>query len=821
MVLLLFPPKFAISQSTGCVPVTISAVGDTFRIDTNRDSIIVRADKTEDEMRIEAACVEIATAGFYRMVTGVAYSGGKSNESFFMTVQHNDSTLAVMCDANAGPFKVINIVQDLPKADFDTTRDAGVFYFTKGTNHIFLNHYALIADEYPDFFNPHSNGFDGPESVHLFKIVLEYAYESGFDLELTQRVSQDTVAAGEPYFYMLQLTNNGPDETGNIQLTNTLPSLVAIADDKFNIAPDSSTVAEGTRTLYWNFESLTAGNAIDIVFEASLSESPATDTTFLVIESFAQAVALCDTNLANNFDSTTTILVILPELSDVSVALAARTDSFAVAGPDTAWFAGAGDILIYHITVRNESDVTAQQVVVQNVLPDSVSATDPELADTVTWVLGSLAPFSDTTFTLPVVVATIMPEGLNFLIHKAVVAAQNENPARRANNAAVDTVFNFVPPVLPRLVDVFIEQTVKTDSFVVAGADTSWHVSANEKYSYTLRIANSGNVTAEDIEVIDRIPQFTFSELATQEGTIIWYIGELAAQTDTLLTFELTVAATLPAGRNLLINEATVAAENETAGHEQNNVAVDTVFNLNTPVVRTLTDLSISQHVETDSFTVQAADTIWFVQPGQSFSYFINVRNEDTVDARNTVVLDLLPELVSATRSSGADTVIWHVGTLAAFQDTTLRLEVRVSSEVLEEAITLVNKAIVRADNEDPDKLGNNVSVQANTILVVPEPLFSEGCDLFTLGLNVYRPETGAPLTLNFELASAKNVRLDVYDLSGHHVRTLISDTFEAGPNQLHWDGVTSGGEKVGSGVYVITLRTDTFTCWKKVIIAR
>ena len=64
---------------------------------------------------------------------------------------------------------------------------------------------------------------------------------------------------------------------------------------------------------------------------------------------------------------------------------------------------------------------------------------------------------------------------------------------------------------------------------------------------------------------------------------------------------------------------------------------------------------------------------------------------------------------------------------------------------------------------------------------------------------------------------------IDVVDISGTRVATLYEELFRVGENRREWDGSLGSGQKIGSGVYVITLISDDkeLVCWKKVVVRR
>ena len=71
-------------------------------------------------------------------------------------------------------------------------------------------------------------------------------------------------------------------------------------------------------------------------------------------------------------------------------------------------------------------------------------------------------------------------------------------------------------------------------------------------------------------------------------------------------------------------------------------------------------------------------------------------------------------------------------------------------------------------------------------------------------------PNPFNPLTkVEFALAAAGPVNLDVYDMQGRLVRRLVAGEMAAGPQSVVWDGLDQGGRKVGSGVYLARLQAD------------
>ena len=59
---------------------------------------------------------------------------------------------------------------------------------------------------------------------------------------------------------------------------------------------------------------------------------------------------------------------------------------------------------------------------------------------------------------------------------------------------------------------------------------------------------------------------------------------------------------------------------------------------------------------------------------------------------------------------------------------------------------------------------------------------------------------------ISFTVPTETNVRLEIFDLLGRVVKTLVDGNLPAGHHQIMWDGETSSGERASSGVYFARL---------------
>ena len=75
------------------------------------------------------------------------------------------------------------------------------------------------------------------------------------------------------------------------------------------------------------------------------------------------------------------------------------------------------------------------------------------------------------------------------------------------------------------------------------------------------------------------------------------------------------------------------------------------------------------------------------------------------------------------------------------------------------------------------------------------------------LAINQNYPNPFNPSTrIDFEVPTQGRTRLDVYDVGGRRITSLIDDVLPAGSQSMIWDGRNSKGEPVASGVYFYRL---------------
>jgi len=82
---------------------------------------------------------------------------------------------------------------------------------------------------------------------------------------------------------------------------------------------------------------------------------------------------------------------------------------------------------------------------------------------------------------------------------------------------------------------------------------------------------------------------------------------------------------------------------------------------------------------------------------------------------------------------------------------------------------------------------------------------------------NPFNPST----TIAFAVGLPSEVSIDIYNVRGQKVRTLVSGMYEAGVHNVVWNGVSDDGRSVGSGVYFYRMVSGDFVSVKKMLMLK
>ena len=99
-------------------------------------------------------------------------------------------------------------------------------------------------------------------------------------------------------------------------------------------------------------------------------------------------------------------------------------------------------------------------------------------------------------------------------------------------------------------------------------------------------------------------------------------------------------------------------------------------------------------------------------------------------------------------------------------------------------------------EEDDEDRGGRVVGVGDDAATATPQRLLAQNIP------NPFNPST----TISFIVPDRSNVSLEVFDVRGNRIHTLVNQVLDEGTHERAWDGVDNNGVSVASGVYYYRL---------------
>jgi len=135
------------------------------------------------------------------------------------------------------------------------------------------------------------------------------------------------------------------------------------------------------------------------------------------------------------------------------------------------------------------------------------------------------------------------------------------------------------------------------------------------------------------------------------------------------------------------------------------------------------------------------------------------------------------------------------------------------------------------ADASDGERLNLSNFRESKPVLAVPLTIFvfdgasAEGDVVNTPRVNQLMPNYPNPFnpttTISFYNASNGHVQVEVFNILGQKVKTLIDDNLSTGTHSTVWNGDDQLGKSVGSGVYFYKMTTEGYTETKKMLLMK
>ncbi|NOZ56405.1 MAG: hypothetical protein GXO73_06410 [Calditrichaeota bacterium] len=484
-----------------------------------------------------------------------------------------------------------------------------------------------------------------------------------------------------------------------------------------------------------------------------------------------------------------------PDQFDLVVSYVAATDTLLpVNGVDQkAVFAGQSYRL--KLTVTNLGVDSVDAVTIWATVPDSVSFGGFSLApsavrdDTVFWEVGKMYAGDSLTLTFDATVSDSIPSS-PLLLHSECLA-RGRCETNMSNNSGETNVYAFPAPPPPRS-DLALQLSVTTDTTLLVSGVMRPVVAPGGQFAAQLQIGNNGPDPAQQFVTWLLVPDsvqlsgFSLQPTRTAGDSLFWNMTGLGVGGSVTISFKGQASANLQSLPWPFVLRGGVRYEADPA--PENN---------------------------TDQETIVVVDPCNFLRPGQA-----QIRvNKQTVQVGDSVAVEVsLPDRV-------ASWDVWVRYTDGEIDSTYWDAFIASAPLVANQWITLVPPWVadrLRGAGEQEkvtfevraaDRCGNNLIAQASVTV--------RSSNDFVLKKNVFRPGAGDPVVIRFKLSSNRVARLDLYDITGYWVTKIAEGPYQAGWNELSWDGRTESGKLVGSGVYIVTIRSGNLHAWKKVIIVR
>jgi len=119
----------------------------------------------------------------------------------------------------------------------------------------------------------------------------------------------------------------------------------------------------------------------------------------------------------------------------------------------------------------------------------------------------------------------------------------------------------------------------------------------------------------------------------------------------------------------------------------------------------------------------------------------------------------------------------------------------------------------------DPGWTIDNIAIVSGTAVPNSDETVPGAAQTALLGNfpNPFNPDTN----IKFSLAQAGNAKLNIYNLKGQLVRSLIDTDMDKGIHQIAFNGRDNKGNPVASGVYVYRFESGKYTSTKKMLIMK
>ncbi|MGN4879320.1 DUF7507 domain-containing protein, partial [Bacillus cereus group sp. MYBK111-1] len=365
-------------------------------------------------------------------------------------------------------------------------------------------------------------------------------------------------------------------------------------------------------------------------------------------------------------------------------------------------FATVGDALTYTITLNQTGNVAANDVVIQDIIPQGTTFIENSVI-----VNGKTLPGVNPVSGIPIDTIIVGGDAIaSFQVFVTSIPTPNE-----LNNNAI-TTFNYTvnpnnAPVTNTTTTNTVTTTVQNDNVIAIKAVDFTSALPGQTLTYTITITNSGNITIEDLLLVDTAPVDTTFVIgsvtinginqpnANPENGIT--LGNLAPNESVIITFQVTISSSTL--QSTINNDATISYT-PIVGPTEPPITITRQINTVTKQTNTVTTIIVDPMVSIE----KTADKS-IVATGDIITFTLEVINHSPIPTISTSVLDIIPAGTTFIENSVSingtqvpnirpDTGM-NIGSLPADGVATITFKVLVTS--IPSNSTIINSATVTA----------------------------------------------------------------------------------------------------------------------------
>ncbi|UCE65357.1 MAG: T9SS type A sorting domain-containing protein [Candidatus Zixiibacteriota bacterium] len=100
---------------------------------------------------------------------------------------------------------------------------------------------------------------------------------------------------------------------------------------------------------------------------------------------------------------------------------------------------------------------------------------------------------------------------------------------------------------------------------------------------------------------------------------------------------------------------------------------------------------------------------------------------------------------------------------------------------------------------------------------ITPLPLLPREITLYQNYPNPFNAGT----IIRFDVEDESRISINVYDLLGRRVSSIVDGYYRPGTHEISWDGLSRSGKELPTGIYLYKLKSDTFEQTRKMILLK